>query len=276
MATECVQLKAPAGTPPIRGSLRIESEPTGSHWRLIDAFGLEESGTTPTTVDGLGIGPGAIIFQREGWVDIRQDFQVVRTEVAVAKMVFPPAVIELTTQPSGATVWQESTMVGRTPLTREVAPGRNLFEFKLEGHYPNSGIVTATGGQTTRQQITLSPLPTAADLARQAAANAFWETLSAHVWRGKVGAFNPITFEFISPNNIQLSLFYFARKQPLGCEILEIDAVNRTVTGKFTSDFIPGIWKAGDEFALTLVADDTLEMTYTPKQKKTTLTPQRP
>jgi hypothetical protein len=256
----------------ITGRLRIESSPGGLRWSATDAFGRIQSGTTPADVSDLGLGTTRVAIYRNGWPTAQRLVEVVRSEAARIKADFPNARIELKSNPSGATVRIGDEVAGRTPLGVDVAPGEHNFNIEISGHHGQSTNIIAIAGETINRELTLVPLPTAAELA----AAAFWASISQQEWFGKLSLDRGVV-TFVSRQTVNLSflgIFSDERTPAQPAEITSIDPANRLVRARL-SRRQPMFWKEGDEIEIRLVSSDSLEVSFLRNQKKFLFSRQR-
>jgi hypothetical protein len=256
----------------ITGRLRIESSPGGLRWSATDAFGRIQSGTTPADVSDLGLGTARVAIYRDGWPTAQRPIEVVRSEVVRIKADFPTARIELKSNPTGATVRLGEEVAGRTPLRVDVAPGEHNFNIEIDGHHGQSTKIIATAGETITRELTLFPLPTAAELA----AAAFWPSLSQQEWFGKLFLDRGVV-TFVSKQTVNLSfigIFSDERTPAQPAEITSIDPANRLVRARLSRRQAL-FWKEGDEIEIRLVSSESLEVSFLRNQKKFLFSRQR-
>jgi hypothetical protein len=67
------------------------------------------------------------------------------------------AVVEVTTEPSGAEVLLSGRLLGKAPVKKEVPAGRYSLEVRLAGHAPKLDTVEVEGGKPLRLSVNLEP-----------------------------------------------------------------------------------------------------------------------
>lgn len=75
-----------------------------------------------------------------------------------ARLVAPPELV-LTSEPSGAFVYIDGALVGRTPVQRRVSDGGHDVRVELDEHVPEQRRITATAGVRDAVHFTLGPTP---------------------------------------------------------------------------------------------------------------------
>jgi formylglycine-generating enzyme required for sulfatase activity len=134
----------------------LSSEPDGASVMIDD----REYGQTPVTFELLE-GIHEIVFQK-------QDFlaHVMKLDVAAGVSLSPdtvvlqlaPALIELTSKPSGATVTVDSIYKGRTPLTVEISPKtEHSLALSLPGYKEFTKKIVLGPGQEQKLAFNLQP-----------------------------------------------------------------------------------------------------------------------
>lgn len=150
--------RIPSPPTPATATLAVDSRPQGAEVYLDGRL----QGRTPLT---LSVNPG----RHE--VEVRlSGYQPYRVAVNPAPgervQVFAPLVPEprqgtlaLASTPSGAEVYLEGTLRGRTPLTLSLPEGRYALELRLSGYEPYRATVQVRRGETTRLEVRLTPIP---------------------------------------------------------------------------------------------------------------------
>ncbi|MDP2136575.1 MAG: PEGA domain-containing protein [Candidatus Didemnitutus sp.] len=111
------------------GSLKVESDPAGLAFTLIDAFGRSQTGTTPTTLKGIAPGTAQITFRRDGFANV-QSTATIQTGQTVAVRGVVKAQTMVFSAESNVNFWVDGKFVGRGSVTlRDLAPGRYKLQF---------------------------------------------------------------------------------------------------------------------------------------------------
>jgi len=137
-------------------SVTLSTEPVGASVMIGD----REYGQTPVTIDLLG-GSHEIVLQK-------QDFSshVMKLDIEAGTTLSPdtvvlqlaPALIELTSKPSGATVTVDSVYKGSTPLIVEVsARNEHTLALSLPGHEELRKKIVLGPGQVKNLTLVLQP-----------------------------------------------------------------------------------------------------------------------
>ncbi len=138
----------------VTGSLRIESNLPDTTWKLVDAFGLTMSGTTPAQLNQVAVGRANLVFSRPRWPDLRLETEVVRQKEATVSAEFVPAILTVNVQPADARVAVEG--VAREPGgTWKLEPGLHYLEIDAPGLAPRVLLIEAAPGAELREAVTL-------------------------------------------------------------------------------------------------------------------------
>lgn len=151
------RVTAPPSTP-ATATLTVDSRPQGAEVYLDGRL----SGRTPVT---LSVNPGR--HEVELRLAGHQPYRVAvnprpgeRVQV-FAQLVPEPrqGTLAVTSSPSGAEVYVDGALRGRTPLTLTLPEGRYGVELRLSGHEPYRATVQVRRGETTRLDVRLNPIP---------------------------------------------------------------------------------------------------------------------
>lgn len=145
-------------------------------WASLEPLALLVIQTTPEPaeilVDGqsrgasrrLWLDPGrhSVEVRRPGYSPHLQTVQVAGGETFTLRATLEsqaPATLEVTSQPSGATVLVDGRARGRTPLSLQLEPGSHRVEVRKEGYRPHTATVRLRGQGQERLSPTLAPSP---------------------------------------------------------------------------------------------------------------------
>jgi hypothetical protein len=136
-----------------KGTLALKSTPNGINYSLTGGTDLGQrndlTGTTPATIENLPTGDYQVEFQRDGWPSATKEIRVERNATAKVEQQYVPGTVEVTSEPSGASVLQNGSLLGVTPLTvTNLPPGEIGFELQMAG-YSSTNItgMVKTGGK---------------------------------------------------------------------------------------------------------------------------------
>jgi serine/threonine-protein kinase len=126
------------------GTVLEIDEPAGARV-FID--GKEWPKRVPTRVTGLKPGPHKVVLQVDGGEKIVEQ---VRVEAQ-------PAVLSLTSEPTGASIWLDGNLLGKTPKELSNLPPDMALKIKLtfDGYKPQYSKVRLKAGKTVERAITL-------------------------------------------------------------------------------------------------------------------------
>ncbi|WP_135257516.1 PEGA domain-containing protein [Thermus caldilimi] len=150
------RVTAPPPTP-AAATLVVDSRPAGAEVYLDGRL----SGRTPVS---LQVNPGRheVELRLSGY----QPYRVTvnprpgeRVQV-FAQLVSEPrqGTLAVTSSPSGAEVYVEGALRGRTPLSLSLPEGRYAVELRLSGYEPYQATVQVRRGETTRLDVRLNPI----------------------------------------------------------------------------------------------------------------------
>jgi len=146
-------------TPPSTATLAVDSRPQGAEVYLDGRL----QGRTPLS---LGVNPGR--HEVEVRLSGYQPYRVTvnprpgeRVQV-FAQLVPEPrqGTLAVTSTPSGAEVYLNGALRGRTPLSLALPEGRYEVELRLSGYEPHRTRVEVRRGETTRLDVRLNPIRT--------------------------------------------------------------------------------------------------------------------
>jgi|GEM_PF-1540958 len=127
-----IDLELPAG------NVVVNTWPEGVAFDLIPVDALDDqsySGVTPANFADVMKGDYKVVFHRDHWEDVTQELSVLFKETANVNYNYPQGSLEITSTPSGATVYANGERLGLTPLTLdEIKAGTMELSFRLANH----------------------------------------------------------------------------------------------------------------------------------------------
>ncbi|MFN4072788.1 MAG: PEGA domain-containing protein [Thermus sp.] len=151
------RVTAPPPTP-ATATLVVDSRPAGAEVYLNGRL----SGRTPVS---LQVNPGRheVELRLAGYQTYRVTVNPRPGErVQVFAQLVPEArqgTLAVTSSPSGAEVYVDGALRGRTPLSLTLPEGRYAVELRLPGYEPYRATVQVRRGETTRLDVRLNPVP---------------------------------------------------------------------------------------------------------------------
>jgi serine/threonine protein kinase len=116
-----------------KGALQIQSEPSGAQFSLRSEDGqISREGVTPQTLIDLPTGKYPIVARRDDW-EMHDQVEVQRGETTVRSFAFVSAMANITSEPSGAEVFVDGKLRGRTPLHLDLPARAHELVAHLEG-----------------------------------------------------------------------------------------------------------------------------------------------
>ena len=116
-----------------RGSLQIQSEPSGAQFSLRSEDGqVSRDGVTPQIVADLPTGKYSIVARQSDW-EMRGDVEVQRGDTANKSFAFVSALTNITSEPSGAEIFVDGQTRGRTPLRLHLPARPHKLTAHLDG-----------------------------------------------------------------------------------------------------------------------------------------------
>jgi tetratricopeptide (TPR) repeat protein len=141
---------------PSVATLAIDSEPSSSHFRL-ESTGPEHisiENTTPATLHALPTGPYRLTVWRDDYRKfIPLDITVHPTNRVTVR--FEYATITVASDPSGAAVREGEKLLGKTPTSLSLAPGKHSFRIEKEGCFSTNLSFEVTGDESRQVHVTL-------------------------------------------------------------------------------------------------------------------------
>ncbi|MFD3006128.1 PEGA domain-containing protein [Thermus tengchongensis] len=151
------RVTAPPSTP-ATATLAVDSRPQGAEVYLDGRL----SGRTPVS---LSVNPGRheVELRLSGYQPYRVTVNPRPGErVQVFAQLVPErrqGTLAVTSSPSGAEVYVEGALRGRTPLSLSLPEGRYAVELRLSGYETYRATVQVRRGETTRLDVRLNPIP---------------------------------------------------------------------------------------------------------------------
>jgi hypothetical protein len=152
----------PIPTPaPVYGSIYVESSPSGAAVSLNGNY----RGTTPLTINNVYTGSYPVSIEMSGYYPYQTTTTVYAGSTSSVYGSLTPLVstgnLYVTSDPSGAMVYLDTSYKGKTPLTlNNVATGDHVVELDLSGYYDWKSAVTVPAGGTRTVSATLTRIPT--------------------------------------------------------------------------------------------------------------------
>ena len=105
------------------GKLRLETDPSGVSYHVVGPDKKTIAGITPDTIENLPLGKYDVRLSEPGWPDYIQVAEVNSGDPVEISRQFKGGGVELTSDPSGATIFVGESKLGVTPLTVELPGG---------------------------------------------------------------------------------------------------------------------------------------------------------
>ena len=139
----------------IYGALELSSSPDGLEFAVRDAADPAgkpvRTGRTPATIDEIGHGDYIVTFSRPGCRDHASKVSVVKGAKSRAETRYLDGSLELTSEPSGASVSKDGSFLGTTPLViHDLTPKVALFALTLPGYDSTPVSCEIPEGQTLK------------------------------------------------------------------------------------------------------------------------------
>jgi hypothetical protein len=188
------------------GNVYVASSPSGATATLDNS----QTGTTPTTFYSVSTGSHTIQISRSGYQTYYGTVQVSSGSTTTVSVTLPPisssvGSLYMTSNPSGAQVYVDSSYRGTTPTTvGNLAPGTHAVLLRLSGYQDFSGTATIYASQTTTMSANLvqvTPTTSLGTLAISSSPSAA-EVYVDNVFRG----YTPLTLTDISPGSHAITL----------------------------------------------------------------------
>ena len=119
------------------GQLELKSDPAGAQFTMQQRGGetVAKSGTSPATLAGLPTGSYALTARFPGLADLTREVEVTRNGTTPVELKFAYGAVQVTSNPVGAEVWANQTLLGKTPLTlNNFAAGNVALEVRTKGY----------------------------------------------------------------------------------------------------------------------------------------------
>jgi formylglycine-generating enzyme required for sulfatase activity len=141
---------------PAWAEVTLSTEPAGASILIGD----REYGQTPVSFELLE-GSHEIVLQKQDYLShiIKLDIEAgINLSHDTVVLQLAPALLELTSEPSGATVTVDSVYKGKTPLTVEIsAEKEHIFALSLPGYKEFRKKIVLGPGQTQKKMFSLQP-----------------------------------------------------------------------------------------------------------------------
>ena len=105
------------------GKLRLVTEPAGVFYSVVGPDNKTIAGITPDTIDNLPLGKYGVKLVQPGWPDYTQVADINSGEPVEVSREFKGGGVELTSDPSGATIFVGGAKLGTAPLSANLPVG---------------------------------------------------------------------------------------------------------------------------------------------------------
>ncbi|MEI6293294.1 MAG: PEGA domain-containing protein [Methanomicrobiales archaeon] len=155
-------------TDPSTGNLRISSDPAGAGIYIDGTYqGVTHAGG-PTVFTGIDPGSYSVELKMSNYQGYSETVEIgagatstVSANLAQSPNPGPYASVEISSVPSGASVFLDDTVQGITPVTLSSVPaGRHGISIRMTGYSDYSTIVQLSPGQSVLISSALAPVPT--------------------------------------------------------------------------------------------------------------------
>ncbi len=211
-----------------RGSIRIESKPDGLKWAMVDTYGRESKGVTPSVASSLPLthlprevigadtslpeflklgehtaGKVSVTLSRAGWEDVTLESTLTNQETKNLTFPdFPEGIIEIRSLPQGLS-WEAKNDLGwkATGLTPEtlkgVPPGKIVISVIRPGYAPAKESLDLTAGSADALNLDLQGQTMVINV----------EEKQAEIWVfGKLAGYGTATIRDLPLGNCQVVL----------------------------------------------------------------------
>jgi serine/threonine protein kinase len=115
------------------GGISIQSEPPGAHFELRSDDGkISRDGVTPQSIENLPTGKYSITAKRDDW-EMRGEVEVQRAATVTKSFAFVSATASFTSEPAGAEIKVDGTVLGKTPLRINLPARKHEVVAHLDG-----------------------------------------------------------------------------------------------------------------------------------------------
>jgi eukaryotic-like serine/threonine-protein kinase len=119
-----------------KGAVEIQSEPPGVEFSIRSEDGqVSREGRTPQSIVDIPTGKYSVVARRGDW-EMRAEIEVQRGATAGKTFAFVVAVVNITSEPTGAEILVDGSSRGKTPLRLELSARSHEFIAHLAG-WPN-------------------------------------------------------------------------------------------------------------------------------------------
>jgi hypothetical protein len=154
-------------TEPATGNLRVSSDPAGAGIYIDGSYnGVTHAGEL-ATFTGITPGPHSVELKLSNYQGYTETVEIVAgaTSTISANLSMSPnpspyALLEISSVPSGASVFLDGAEQGITPLTRSSVPaGKHTIAIRMAGYSDYATMVQLTPGQSALISAALAPIP---------------------------------------------------------------------------------------------------------------------
>ena len=155
-------------TEPTTGNLRISSDPAGAGIYIDGSYnGVTQAGEL-TTFTGITPGPHSIDLKLSNYLEYSDNVEIVAGITSTISANLSPgpnptpyASVEISSAPSGASVFLDDMVQGITPLTlNQVPAGRHQISIRMTGYSDYATMIQFSPGQNALISVALAPVPT--------------------------------------------------------------------------------------------------------------------
>jgi hypothetical protein len=154
-------------TEPTTGNLRISSEPAGAGVYIDGSYNGVTHTNELTAFTGIAPGPHSVELKLSNYQGYSETVEIVAgmTSTISANLARSPtpgpyASVEISSVPSGASVFLDDAVQGITPLTLSSVPaGKHAVSIRMTGYSDYSTMMQISPGQSALISAALSPVP---------------------------------------------------------------------------------------------------------------------
>jgi len=161
-AASTLQSQAPPPLAITTGAVTVNSQPVAAQILVRDPAGeLVSKGKTPLRLELPG-GMQRLVARYKEWPEQSQSVNVSAGEETSVSFEFRGSSLSLTSEPSGATVSEGKTTLGKTPLTlSDQPPGKRTFSISAKDYKPKTVSLTFEAGRQANETVILEKDPQA-------------------------------------------------------------------------------------------------------------------
>ncbi|NQU06596.1 MAG: PEGA domain-containing protein [Calditrichaeota bacterium] len=149
------KIRVTAEQPEGLGNLRIETDPIGASISFND---LPIPGRTPLLLDNQPTGTHTIRIEKNGYGVLEETVTVEKDRTVTKRFTLQQEYsgMNITSDPSGATVYLNGAYLGTTPLMRDdLTPGEGTLTVEMRGYVTHSQLIRLTAGDKLTNTVFL-------------------------------------------------------------------------------------------------------------------------